>query len=131
MKPDREERPGRRQSGRRPVPGAWFAERVIAVKLEYGLSVDATGTGRAGGIARRRRGAAELRGRGHRVADGGRQQRRQRAPVTGPFSITVAFSEPVTGFELEDLSVGNGRASELQGSNASYTRRSRPWSRAP
>lgn len=25
------------------------------------------------------------------------------APVTGPSSITVAFSEPVTGFELEDL----------------------------
>ena len=42
------------------------------------------------------------------------------APVTGPFSITVAFSEPVTGFELEDLVVGNGSASELQGNNASY-----------
>ena len=37
------------------------------------------------------------------------------APVTGPFSITVAFSEPVTGFEFEDLVVGNGSASELQG----------------
>ena len=42
------------------------------------------------------------------------------APVTGPFSITVAFSEPVTGFELEDLVVENGSASELQGNNASY-----------
>ena len=42
------------------------------------------------------------------------------APVTGPFSITVAFSEPVTGFELEDLVVGNGSASELQGDNAAY-----------
>ena len=42
-------------------------------------------------------------------------------PVTGPFSIMVAFSEPVTGFELEDLVVGNGSASALQGSNASYT----------
>ena len=42
------------------------------------------------------------------------------APVTGPFSITVAFSEPVTGFELEDLVVGNGSASELQENNASY-----------
>ena len=37
------------------------------------------------------------------------------AAVTGPFSITVAFSEPVTGFELEDLVVGNGSASELRG----------------
>ena len=44
------------------------------------------------------------------------------APVTGPFSITVTFSEPVTGFELKDLVVGNGSASELQGSNASYHR---------
>ena len=42
------------------------------------------------------------------------------APVAGPFSITVAFSELVTGFELEDLVVGNGSASELQGNNASY-----------
>ena len=43
------------------------------------------------------------------------------APVTGPFSIAIAFSEPVTGFELEDLVVGNGSASELQGNNATYT----------
>ena len=42
-------------------------------------------------------------------------------PVSGPFSITVIFSEPVTGFELADLVVGNGSASELQGSEASYT----------
>ena len=31
------------------------------------------------------------------------------APVTGPFSIAIAFSEPVTGFELEDLVVGSCR----------------------
>ena len=43
------------------------------------------------------------------------------APVTGPFSITVSFSKPVTGFELADLVVGNGSASELRGSNASHT----------
>ncbi len=29
------------------------------------------------------------------------------APVTGPFSIAIAFSEPVTGFELEDLVVAD------------------------
>ena len=39
---------------------------------------------------------------------------------SGPFS-TVTFSEPVTGFELPDLVVGNGSASELQGNEASYT----------
>ena len=43
------------------------------------------------------------------------------APVAGPFSIAIAFSEPVTGFELDDLVVGNGSASELQGNNATYT----------
>ena len=42
-------------------------------------------------------------------------------PVIGPFSITVIFSEPVTGFELEDLVVGNGAASELEGNGARYT----------
>ena len=42
-------------------------------------------------------------------------------PVSGPFPITVTFSEPVTGFELPDLVVGNGSASELQGTEASYT----------
>ena len=100
--------------------GAWFAERVIAVKLEYGLSVDA-----------RERDALEAL-----LAGGGAQlscvdadtmsptvaiSSDASAPVAGPFSITVAFSEPVTGFELDDLVVGNGSASELQGSNASYT----------
>ena len=42
-------------------------------------------------------------------------------PVTGSFPITVAFSEPVTGFELDDVNVGNGSASELQGTDATYT----------
>ena len=99
--------------------GAWFAERVIAVKLEYELSVDP-----------RERDALEAL-----LAGGGAQLSCVDAdtpsptvaissdagtPVTGPFSITVAFSEPVTGFELEDLVVGNGSGSELQGNNASY-----------
>ena len=99
--------------------GAWFAERVIAVKLEYELSVDP-----------RERDALEAL-----LAGGGTQlscvdadttsptvaiSTAAGAPVTGPFSITVAFSEPVTDFELEDLVVGNGSASELQENNASY-----------
>ena len=44
-------------------------------------------------------------------------------PVIGPFSITVIFSEPVTGFELEDVVVGNGVASELEGVIARFVRR--------
>ena len=45
--------------------------------------------------------------------------------------IAIAFSEPVTGFELEDLVVGNGSSSALQGNNASYTATSRLRPRAP
>ena len=43
------------------------------------------------------------------------------APVSGPFSITVTFSELVSGFRLSDLVVGNGTASELRGTEATYT----------
>jgi len=45
----------------------------------------------------------------------------ERGPVTGPFNITITFSEPVTGFTLTDLTVGNGTASNLQGNGAAYT----------
>ena len=56
--------------------------------------------------------------------DGGRDVARQRLPgrlglehlrEDGAFSIAVTFSEPVNGFELADLVVGNGNASGLQG----------------
>ena len=42
-------------------------------------------------------------------------------PVGAPFEVTVSFSEPVTGFALGDIAVGNGSASNLTGSDASYT----------
>ncbi len=41
-------------------------------------------------------------------------------PAT-PFTITVSFSEPVTGFVAGDISVTNGTATGLTGSGASYT----------
>ena len=44
--------------------GAWFAERVIQVKLEYGLSVRSRRAGRARGATCGRRRATELRGLG-------------------------------------------------------------------
>ena len=100
--------------------GRWFAERVIAVKLEYGLSVDS---------AERAALEALLSGGGAALncvnADTTSPtvviNSDASAPVTGPFPIAIAFSDPVTGFELEDLVVGNGSASQLQGSQASYT----------
>ena len=49
--------------------------------------------------------------------------------ITGPSSpsndspllFTIQFTEEVTGFELGDITVANGTASNLQGSGASYT----------
>lgn len=42
-------------------------------------------------------------------------------PVSGAFTLDVAFSEDVTGFALEDLVVSNGTASDLSGTGADYT----------
>ena len=106
--------------------GQWFAERVIAVKLEYGLNVDPTERDAlerllAGGGAELNCVAADTTSPTVTISSGAS------APVTGPFSITIDFSEPVTGFELADLVVGNGSASELQGAdNANYTARVTP-----
>ena len=100
--------------------GAWFAERVIQVKLEYGLSVDpverdALEALLAGGGAQLSCVDADTTSPTVAISSDAS------APVTGPFSITIAFSEPVTGFGLEDLVVANGSASEPQRTNASYT----------
>ena len=53
------------------------------------------------------------------------------APVNGPFTVTFTFSEEVTGFELEDLVVGNGVASELEGNGARYTATVTPTASGP
>ena len=39
----------------------------------------------------------------------------------GAFDVTITFSEPVTGFEKGDVTVGNGTATALSGSGSSYT----------
>ncbi len=100
--------------------GRWFAERVIAVKLEYGLSVDPTERDALEGLLAG--GGAEL---SCVMADTTSPtvtiSSDVTAPVNGPFPITVAFSEPVTGFELDDLDIGNGSASDVRGNNANYT----------
>ncbi|WP_157964705.1 tandem-95 repeat protein, partial [Algibacillus agarilyticus] len=43
------------------------------------------------------------------------------SPVGGAFDITIQFSENVAGFALSDLVIANGVASNLQGSNSTYT----------
>ncbi|WP_300554101.1 Ig-like domain-containing protein [Maricaulis sp.] len=42
-------------------------------------------------------------------------------PVSGAFTITVTFTESVTGFVVGDLTVGNGAASGFSGSGDTYT----------
>ncbi|WP_300528965.1 Ig-like domain-containing protein [Maricaulis sp.] len=39
---------------------------------------------------------------------------------TGPFDVSFTFSEAVTGFELSDITVGNGAASAFTGSGTTY-----------
>ena len=43
------------------------------------------------------------------------------APVRGAFDVSVAFSEPVSGFTRGEIAVGNGTVSAFGGSGASYT----------
>ena len=44
------------------------------------------------------------------------------APVGGPFEVTIGFSEPVRGFELEDIEASNGTASDFNRvSSRTYT----------
>ena len=100
--------------------GAWFAERVIAVKLEYGLSVDPAERDAlqrllAGSESQLSCVAADTTSPTVGISSDAT------GPVNGPFAIMIVFSEPVTGFELDDLVVSNGSASSLQGNNADYT----------
>jgi hypothetical protein len=43
------------------------------------------------------------------------------SPHSGVFTVTATFSEAVTGFALEDITVGNGTAANLAGSGTTYT----------
>ena len=110
--------------------GGWFAERVIAVKLEYGLSVDPRERDALAALLAA--GQAELNcvdadTTAPTVTIGTTAS----APVNRPFPISITFSEVVTGFALDDLIVGNGGASELQGNAASYTATVTPAASGP
>ena len=94
--------------------GRWFAEQVIAVKLAYGLSVDpaerdALQALLAGADAELNCVDADTTSPTVAISSDAI------APVTGAFAIAVTFSEPVTGFALEDVVVGNGSASRAHG----------------
>ena len=41
--------------------------------------------------------------------------------LNSPISLTVTFSRPVSGFAVDDITVGNGTAGNLAGSGAVYT----------
>src|SRR5207237_787909 len=42
-------------------------------------------------------------------------------PTNAAFTVTATFAEPVSGFSLADVSVGNGAESSLSGSGTTYT----------
>ncbi len=42
-------------------------------------------------------------------------------PTSGAFDITITFSEDVSGFDIADLTIGNGVAGSFSGSGAAYT----------
>ena len=75
--------------------------------------------------------AADTAGNGNTAASQYSVQADLDAPtvtITGPtdtqvkaFNVTIAFSESVTGFELGDVTVGNGSVTAFSGSGASYT----------
>ncbi len=48
------------------------------------------------------------------------------AAQTGAFEVTITFSEDVTGFEKEDVTVGNGSVTTFSGSEATYRATIRP-----
>ena len=100
--------------------GGWFAERVILVKAKYGLSVDPAERDAleellAGGGAELSCVEADTSAPTVTITSSAS------APVNGPFSITITFSEPVTGFDVGDLVIDNGTVSNQQGNEASYT----------
>ena len=100
--------------------GAWFAARVVAVKREYGLSVDP---------AERDALEALFGGGGAALSCVDADTTSPSVSITtdvtgtvnGPFTIDVRFSESVTGFEISDLSVTNGAPSNLGGAGGVYT----------
>ena len=47
-------------------------------------------------------------------------------PTNDPFTVTIRFSEPVSDLELNEIRVANGSASDLMGSDATYTIRVTP-----
>src|SRR5207237_3942698 len=42
-------------------------------------------------------------------------------PTNAAFTVTATFSEPVSGFSLAGVTIGNGAATNLAGSGATYT----------
>ncbi len=80
--------------------------------------------------------ALDSRGRGNRAARQYSVQADLNAPtvaIAGPagvqagaFDVTITFSEDVTGFDREDVTVGNGLVTAFSGAGAAYTSRITP-----
>ena len=77
----------------------------VTVLVPFGVAQDAQDRGNNAGSC-----TADVDWRDPRVAITGPPAE----PVTGPFLVRLAFDEAVQGFELADLTVGNGAASGLR-----------------
>ncbi len=77
----------------------------VTVLVPFGVAQDAQDRGNNAGSC-----TADVDWRDPRVAITGPPA----GPVTGPFLVRLAFDEEVKGFELADLTVGNGAASGLR-----------------
>lgn len=86
---------------------------IVSVDIGEGAATD--GVGNLSEAAPQFSVNADLQGPGVELALSGE------APVTGPFGITVTFSETVSGFSAGDIAVENGTAGAVSGSGAVYT----------
>ena len=98
--------------------GRWFADQVIGVKRKYGLAIDTPERDALDRLIDDPEWRLECVGE---VIDTERPRVEIRSllpegaeiPVPGSFSIGVAFSEPVTGFDVGDMVVDRGYASDI------------------
>jgi len=89
------------------------SDGVVTVDVAAGVAQDSAGNGNTA--------ADQLALTLDRTAPGASLSISGQGPVSGTFTLTVSFTEAVTGFALDDLSIENGSASDLAGADANYT----------
>jgi 6-phosphogluconolactonase (cycloisomerase 2 family) len=88
------------------------AEGLVLLGVNAGSATDAAGNGNTAAIVFST--LADLTAPGLTISG-------PAGPVNGPFTVSFSFTEAVSGFTLDDITVGNGSASGLAGSDGSYS----------